>query len=182
MGGSARGCRWRFKFFDSEGRVRLRDDKELASKLRAHEMCSPAAEVVRHDLEAVSRSLEAVPGFLKSQTENKPVTKPVVAPLRCDHVKEALWGVFHEGRRDGSFAEGGGRKDWAGSLASKARTHHAIFLFAPSESEHSSQATLHHGQGDACEGPVLAKGLLDQAQRLRQAFQKYLITLQVCSM
>lgn len=165
--------------------MRLRDDKKLASKLRSHEMCSPAAEVVRHDLEAVSRSLEAVPGSLKSQTDKQPVTKSVAATPRCDNVKEALWGVFHEGRRDGSFAEGGGRKDWAGSLASKARTHHAIFLFVPSESEHSSQATLHQGQGDAfvdvSVGPVLAKGLLDHAQRLHQAFQKYLITLQVCS-
>lgn len=160
------GGRWRFKFFDSGDRLELRDDKDLGNRQRARDT-SAALDIVREDLDAAAQVF--------TRAANRESSRP-----RSQSIKDALWEVFGDGCRDGAFAESSNRstKDLAGGLESKPRTHHAIYLFAPSK---CLQRKTGHTEKQGAEGHG-SGATLDDAKRLHQAFKKYLITLQVHTM
>ena len=69
-------------------------------------------------------------------------------------------------------------------MPSRARTHHAIYLFSPSKGQGALHRALQevqveaHVQKHGVSGPSLATGLKEEAKLLNEAFKKNSIILQ----
>ena len=88
------------------------DEKVIGGKLRTHDMCAPAADTVRQELETRAHFLMAN----KSRTAGDSMTS-VTSDTRCENIRTALREVLGDGLHDGSFAE----SSVVGSVAGKGR-------------------------------------------------------------
>ena len=139
-------------------------------------MFSTTGDVVRQELEFLAASFTA----RKSKVKDA-FTNPTTSDTRCEKIKNALMQVLGGGLKDGSFNEGTGRRDAATTVAGRARTHHAIYLFTPSQGLAQLRGALHEALKKSDLEPgrheELTKSLKDDAQKLNNAFNKYRILL-----
>jgi len=145
-----------------------------------HDMCSAGADVLHQDLETLAVKLKEQDTFKLKNDSTDAFCK---SNVRCENIKTGLRAVLGDGLRDCSFSETSGRKD-EGNMPSRARTHHAIYLFSPAKGQGAIHQALQevqveaHVQKHGVSGPSLATGLKEEAKLLNEAFKKYSIILQ----